>query len=114
MNQRSEIMTELSDLRNKLNESNKFANQQTQLTFEIDEEPSGRQVLFAKLSADQKVRMCELVQALDWTVSPNNKYAFLSKFILKLIIRYDDQRHLIKCTFNEFFYVEFNKLLGFK
>ncbi len=58
MNQRSEVMTEFLNLKNELNESNKFANQQTRLFFEIEEAASGQQVLFTKLSVDQKFRVC--------------------------------------------------------
>lgn len=114
MNQRSEIMNELLVLKNELNESNKFANQQTQLVFEIEEEASGRQVLFAKLSGDQKVRICDQPSVRKWAVAKESKYQILGDFILKLIIVYDDKKHLIQCTFNEFFYIEFNQLLGFK
>ncbi len=114
MNQRSEIMNEYLVLKNDLNRSNKFTDQQTRLVFDIELESSGHQVLFAKLSFNQKFRICEQPYGQKWAVAKVSKYLALSDFILKLIISYDDQKLSIKYTFNEFFYREFNILLGFK
>lgn len=114
MNQRSEIMTEFLNLKNELNESNKFANQQTQLVFEISEEASGQQVLFAKLSNDQKFRLHQKQLGLGWLISNENKYLNLAEYMLVLLNIYDDQKHNIKLTFNDYFYLKFNQLLGFK
>jgi hypothetical protein len=114
MNQRSEVMAEFLVLKNELNESNKFANQQTQLVFEIVTEASGRQVLFAKLSVDQKIRMHQKQTGQGWLVADENKYLNLAEYILGLLKIYDDQKQNIKLLFNDYFYSEFNKLLGFK
>lgn len=107
-------MTEFLNLKNELNESNKFANQQTELMFEIEEQASGQQVLFANLSIDQKIRMLHKKTGQGWLVVDENKYLNLAEYVLGLLKIYDDQKHLIKLTFNDYFYAEFNKLLGFK
>ncbi len=112
MNQRSEVMTEFLNLKNELNESNKFANQQTLLVFEIEEEISGRQVLFAKLSVDQRVRLCSKDVSSLWTVE--SKYEKISQFSLDVLLFYEEHKIEIKLSFNDYFFIEFNKLLGFK
>ncbi len=114
MNQRSEIMTEFLNLKNELNESNKFANQQTELMFEIEEAASGQQVLFAKLSVDQKYRLHHQQAGRTWIISSENKYLNLSIYILDLLKIHGEQKQNIKLTFNDYFYLKFNELLGFE
>ncbi len=114
MNQRSEIMNEYFVLKNELNWSNKFADQKTELVFEIDEEPSGRQVLYAKLDNDQKVRICEQWTGDIWKIDHHFGHYNLSDFLLNLLKIYNVEKSNSKITFNEYFFAEFNKLLGFK
>jgi hypothetical protein len=44
----------------------------------------------------------------------DSKYEKLSEFCLDLILFYAENKLEIKLSFNDYFYIEFNKLLGFK
>ena len=105
-------MNEYLVLKNELNQSNKFPDQKTLLLFQIAEEASGRQVLFAKLSSDQKIRVCEKNQDFQWTGVC--QHVHFVDFSIKVLNFYDVNKFQLKISFNEYFYIEFNKLLGFK
>lgn len=112
MKQRLEIISEHLQLKNDLNQSNKFKDESTKLFFEIETESTGRRVLFAKLSDDQKISLLKEFHHKIWHFE--SRYEKFANFLIPIVLDYEENKFESKLTLNEFIDLHFNKLLGFK
>lgn len=80
------IKKEYFDLLNKLNQSNKHKNQNTNIYFYIDEADPNSMKLFAAISAAQKILLCEKVyDAGDWEPLYLSGFSNLEDFLVKIL-----------------------------
>ncbi len=114
MTQRHDILQEYFSLVKDLNQTNKFKIEQTQIIFEIEEIVNNRSILIAKISKEQKIRLCCLMTSKIWMVDQNTRYVNLSEWLVKLLHAYNNQKFDLKMTFNDYFKMKFDALLAFK
>lgn len=114
MHERQDILKEYFSLVKDLNQTNKFKNEQTQVCFQIEEQIKEQTVLVAKISKEQKIRLCCLMTSRIWMIDQNTKYVNLSEWLVKLLQAYNNQKLDLKVSFNDYFKMKFDILLAFK
>lgn len=62
----NEVKTEYFELLRRLNKSNKTSNEKTKLSFTIDDTNANYLKLYATLSTDQKILLCQKVKETNW------------------------------------------------
>ncbi len=77
----NEIKSEYFELLKLLNKSNKTKDEITKLSFYVDEANNHNLKLYAALSKDQKILLCEKKSNKKWRASNASKFSELEKFI---------------------------------
>ncbi len=114
MNQRQQIFSEYLTIKNLLNTSNKHKNEQTFLRFEVSENETGLRSVCAKISEVQKLQITQEDEFGVWKSSLGCEFKSFSSFLIFILEKYDVVKFNEKIVFDEYFYRELNKLLGFK
>ncbi len=100
MTERHDILQEYFSLVRDLNQTNKFKNEQTQITFMVEGDVDRQ--LFAKLDHGKKYLMCKKVENGKWRPSLPGKYENLSLFLCREISNYENNKLILKQTLTEF------------
>lgn len=79
----NEIKSEYFELLKILNKSNKVKNEITKLSFYVDASNSQNLKLYAALSIDQKILLCEKKGRSKWRSTNTSQFSDLDKFIAK-------------------------------
>ena len=114
MTQRHDNLKKYFCLVKDLRQKNKFNNEQTQVYFQIEEQIKEKSVLVAKISNQQRIRLCCLISSRAWIIDQNTKYIKLSEWLVMLLQDYDLKKLNLKMTFNDYFKMKFDALLAFK
>ena len=77
----NEIKSEYFELLKLLNKSNKVKNEITKLSFYVDDSNSLHLKLYAALSEDQKILLCEKNKYDNWTPSNITQFSQLEEFM---------------------------------
>ena len=94
MNSSPIIKHEYFELVKKLNQSNKFKNQETEVYFYIDSINLDHLKLFAAISNDQKIELCHKIKNLKWLASQYSLFLNLEIFIAHLLHKKAEQTDL--------------------
>lgn len=100
------IKHEYFELVKKLNHSNKYKNQETELYFFIDSSKVDHLKLFAAISKSQKILLCHKIKQSRWSESRYSQFQNLEEFIVELLHgRFDNgdltkyiKSHIFKLT----------------
>ena len=79
------IKYEYFELIRKLNQTNKLKNQQTDICFYIDSANPDHLKLFAAVSENQKILLCEKIKLLPWTQASITELTELEEFLSYLL-----------------------------
>ena len=83
-----EIKLEYLELIKLLNKTNKLKNEMTQVTFFVDDTNKQHLKLYAALSADQKILLCERIGNRYWSACRLTQFSKLEDFLAENVINY--------------------------